>query len=379
MYCKINSNIIKKFRLSKNSQKIIMENKTKEIDLIELFYKLKKEKKLIVTILVLTSLCGLIVSYSLPKKYTVNVTLSPESDFTANNMSGMASMLGISGMGNTNQDALTPTMFPDIIKSTPFILEMYNIEVKPQNFENNIPLFQYVTQQKEPWWNHIFKIPNIAINGIKSLFKQKEIQKEKTYIDPYRLTGYENGNIALIKSTLSVSENKKNGMTIISATLQDPEVAAAVADSAVNKLQRYIINYRIRKAQDDCNYLEKLCKDRKNEYLKAQQIYADFMDANRNVVLQRTQAEGTRLQNDMSIAFQVYSQVETQLQVARAKVQEAKPVFAIVEPASVPLGPSSPNKPLIIIAFMFLGFIGSSLWILFGKNLWNNIRAHKKN
>ena len=27
-----------------------MENKTKEIDLIELFYKLKKEKKLIVTI-----------------------------------------------------------------------------------------------------------------------------------------------------------------------------------------------------------------------------------------------------------------------------------------------------------------------------------------
>ncbi len=356
-----------------------MENKTKEIDLIELFYKLKKEKKIIVTIFVFTFLCGLIVSYSLPKKYTVNITLSPESGFTANNMSGMASMLGISGMGNSNQDALTPTMFPDIIKSTPFILEMYNIEVKPQNSENNIQLFQYVTQQKEPWWNHIFKIPNIAINGIKSLFKQKEIQREKTYIDPYRLTGYENGNIALIKSTLSVSENKKNGMTIISATLQDPEVAAAVADSAVNKLQRYIINYRIRKAQDDCNYLEKLCKDRKNEYLKAQQVYADFMDANRNVVLQRTQAEGTRLQNEMSIAFQVYSQVETQLQVARAKVQEAKPVFAIVEPASVPLGPSSPNKPLIIIAFMFLGFIGSSLWILFGKNLWNNIRAHKKN
>ena len=356
-----------------------MENKAKEIDLIELFYKLKKDKKLIIRIFLIAFLLGLIVSYSLPKKYTVSVTLSPESGFTTNNMSGMASMLGISGMGSTNQDALTPTMFPDIIKSTPFILEMYNIEVKPQNSENNIPLFQYVTQQKKPWWSHILKIPHIVINNIKSLFKQKEIQREKTNIDPYRLTGYENGNIALIKSTLSVSENKKNGMTIISATLQDPEVAAAVADSAVNKLQRYIINYRIRKAQDDCNYLEKLCKDRKNEYLKAQQVYADFMDANRNVVLQRTQAEGTRLQNDMSIAFQVYSQVETQLQVARAKVQEAKPVFAIVEPASVPLGPSSPNKPIIIIAFMFLGFIGSSLWILFGKNLWNNIRAHKKN
>lgn len=67
--------------------------------------------------------------------------------------------------------------------------------------------------------------------------------------------------------------------------------------------------------------------------------------------------------NDMNIAFQVYSQVETQLQVARAKAQEAKLIFAIVEPASVPLSLSSPNKPLIIIAFIFLGFTGNSLWI----------------
>lgn len=101
------------------------------------------------------------------------------------------------------------------------------------------------------------------------------------------------------------------------------------------------------------------------------------MDANRNVVLQRTQAEGTRLQNDMSIAFQIYSQVETQLQVARAKVQEAKPVFAIVEPATVPLSPSGPNKKIIIIAFMFLGFIGSSAWILFGKDLWDSLKRAK--
>ena len=42
----------------------------------------------------------------------------------------------------------------------------------------------------------------------------------------------------------------------------------------------------------------------------------------------------------MSLAYQVYSQVASQLQVARAKVQEEKPVFAVVEPAVVPLNPS---------------------------------------
>ena len=69
----------------------------------------------------------------------------------------------------------------------------------------------------------------------------------------------------------------------------------------------------------------------------------------------------------MSIAFQIYSQVETQLQVARAKVQEAKPVFAIVEPATIPLHASSPNKTLIIAGCFLLGIICSSAWILLIK------------
>ena len=41
------------------------------------------------------------------------------------------------------------------------------------------------------------------------------------------------------------------------------------------------------------------------------------------------------LQNDMSLAYQIYSQVGSQLQVSRAKVQEEKPVFAVIEPAVV--------------------------------------------
>lgn len=58
------------------------------------------------------------------------------------------------------------------------------------------------------------------------------------------------------------------------------------------------------------------------------------MDSHDDIILQSARAEQERLQNDMSLAYQVYSQVAGQLQVARAKVQEEKPVFAVVEPAS---------------------------------------------
>lgn len=85
--------------------------------------------------------------------------------------------------------------------------------------------------------------------------------------------------------------------------------------------------------------------------------------------MQSVRAEQERLQNDMSLAYQVYSQVANQLQVARAKVQEEKPVFAVVEPAVVPLEPSGPVKKytfwcLFSCLFALLCF-GSYLGMIF--------------
>ena len=76
----------------------------------------------------------------------------------------------------------------------------------------------------------------------------------------------------------------------------------------------------------------------------------------------------------MNLAYQVYSNVATQLQMARAKVQEAKPVFAIVEPATVPLQPSGTSRKMILIGIVFLAVAGAAAWILFGQDLWNNLR-----
>mgnify|MGYP000118406359 FL=1 len=172
-----------------------------------------------------------------------------------------------------------------------------------------------------------------------------------------------------LREAITAEVDKKSGITTVGVVLQDPLVTAIVADSVVAKLQKYITSYRVSKAQQDCNYLEQLYKERQQEYYVAQQNYANYMDANKNVILQTVLTEGERLQNEMSLAYQVYSQVANQLQVARAKVQEAKPVFAVVEPASVPLHPSGTSKKMILIGFVFLAVIGASAWILFGRDL----------
>ena len=80
----------------------------------------------------------------------------------------------------------------------------------------------------------------------------------------------------------------------------------------------------------------------------------------------------------MNLAYQVYSQVAQQLQVARAKIQEEKPVFAVVEPATVPLQPSGTSRKVILVGIVFLAVCGTSIWKLLGQSYWNNIRLNLK-
>ena len=60
--------------------------------------------------------------------------------------------------------------------------------------------------------------------------------------------------------------------------------------------------------------------------------------------------------------------------MAKAKVQEAKPVFAVVEPASVPLRPSGTSRKMILVGIVFLAVAGAAAWILFGQDLWKNLK-----
>lgn len=116
-------------------------------------------------------------------------------------------------------------------------------------------------------------------------------------------------------------------------------------------------------------YPEKLYGEAKASYEDAQKKYANFVDANQNIILLSYRAEQERLQNEMNLAYQVYTQVSQQLQMARAKVQEITPVYTVVQPATVPLKPAKPNKLMILIGFMFLAGVGSVGWILFVKDL----------
>lgn len=347
-----------------------------EIDLMEYARKLWAARKLLLKVAGIAVIVGIVIALSIPKKYTAEVTLSPESGKGGgSSLSGMAAMLGI-GTVNMGGDAnaLNISMTSDIVSSTPFILELFDTQVKTLDGEMDTTLVAYLETESAPWWNMIMSLPSKAIGGVMSLFVPDKEEEEIKAINPFQLTPKQKGQVSAIKSIIMAESDKKTGMTKISVTLQDPLVAATLVDTVLVKLQKYITNYRTSKAQEDCKYWEQLYEQRKNEYYEAQEKYAKYSDNNQGVILQSVRIEQERLQNEQSLAFQVFSQVATQLQMSRAKLQEEKPAFAILEPASVPLQPSGTSRKMILVGIVFLAVAGAAAWILFGQDLWQNLK-----
>lgn len=347
-----------------------------EIDLLNLLRKVIAMRKTLYKAAGIGLVVGIIIAFSIPRQYTVSVTLAPEMG-SEGKSSGLASMsaffLGAGGMGNS-ADALNATLSSEIVSSTPFLLELFDTRIQTLDEELDTTLVAYLDEQRAPWWNLILGAPGKAIGAIKGLFT--EGTDTVVTLNPFQLTKKESQKVETLRKTIQANIDKKTGITTLSVTLQDSKVTAMVADSVVAKLQQYIINYRIAKAKEDCSYLEQLYKERQQEYYDAQQRYARYVDANKSLVLQSVRTEQERLQNDMNLAFQVYSQVAQQLQVARAKIQEEKPVFAVVEPATVPLQASNSRK-MVVIGTVFLALVGTLGWKLFGAPLWQQFKTKK--
>lgn len=355
-----------------NDTKAPSQPEEQEIDLIELAQKVWAGRKFILKVCGIAALVGIIAAFSIPKEYSTSVTLAPETGgkSTGGNMGALAAMAGINLGSSTGEDALSPELYPDIVSSTPFLIELFNVEVVDQKGKLNTTLYSYLDEhQRAPWWGSIVSAPFKLLGWTVSLFKDTPVQGGNQKLDPFRLT-LDEANIAdALSKRISVSVDKKSGVTTLAVTMQDPLISAALTDTVMRCLQNYITDYRTNKARHDLAFTEKLYKEAESNYYAAQQKYARYSDGNQDIILQSYRTEQERLQNEMSLAYGIYNQMAQQLQMAKAKVQEITPVYTVVQPATVPLKPAKPNKIMILIGFIFLAGVGSIGWILFIKDL----------
>lgn len=347
------------------------------MDLIDIMSRLFKRRKFIIKCCLIGMIAGLVVGFSIPKRYKAAAKLAPEAEQKMGaGVTSIASMMGVSL--NNSVDAISLEMFPDVIHSTPFICDLFDLPVqfKRKGEVINTTLLDYMQNyQKQAWWAYVFNAPfkvmGWAFSLISSDNEDEIVQFER---NPVNLSKEERKVVKFFAENIQVLIDKKTDKTTIALELQDPLVVYTVMEAVVNNLKEYMSDYRTSKARQDVQNLSVICEERRVDYYKAQQAYADYSDANKNVIRLSSLAEKERLQQEMNLAYQVYSQVAQQLEGARIQEQQAKPVFAIIEPVAVPIKKSAPSKAKVLIIYTFLACCAALCWVLFGEEYWKKFK-----
>ena len=162
-------------KLNKEISSVSNESKTDEmeIDLMDILRKIIGIRKTLYKAAGIGLIIGIVVALSVPKQYTVEVTLSPEMGNSKGNngLAGLAaSFLGSGATVGEGSDALNVSLSSDIVSSTPFLLELFDINVPTSDEGENITLTSYLDTQSSPWWSYILGMPGMVIGGVKSLF-----------------------------------------------------------------------------------------------------------------------------------------------------------------------------------------------------------------
>ena len=359
----------------RNVEPPYIEEEFDEIDIMELLRKLLKDWKLILKWCGIAAVVGLVVGFSIPKEYTVTSKMAPEtvSKSASGSLGSLASLAGINLGSASTADAVYPDLYPDIVASTPFVVELFPVQVEFKDGKQPARA-DYYTYLKEythgPWWGKVIKAPMKALSWFMGLFREK-VEEEEGFarLNPERLTLEQDKIAQAVRGSVALAVDKKTSVISLSVSAQDPQVAAKISQEVIGRLQTYVTNYRTEKARKDLEYYQKLYEESRSDYFASQQRYASYMDRNQGVVLQRVKTEQERLQNEVNLNFQLYNTCAQQLQAAKAKVQQETPVFTIINPPQVPIKRSKPSRMTILFACVFLGAVASSVWILWGRGV----------
>lgn len=343
------------------------ENNTQQpIDLVKIFSLLWAKRKLFFIVCPSVLVCTYLFLCTIPKYYKCEVELAPESSKSLNlgslgSLSSLASSLGITQLSNSSgSDAITPLLYPDLIKSEQFIVKLFPVIIETKNDSIKTSYYDYLCNHQK----------QTILGSIISLFsfeKEEDENPNQEEFDLFKLTKQQHRIIKAITRKIQCVVDKKTNSVSITCEDQDPQVCAIIANEVLIRMQEFIIDYRTKKARNDFEYYTKLTNDARIEYEEACDKYAAYTDSHRSVTTQDAKIERDKLKSTVQLKNQLYNSMEVLRQSAESKVQENKPAFTSIRSAAVPYKPAGPRKLLYSVIISFVSFIILSVYVLVKK------------
>lgn len=346
-----------------------MEENKDYIDIREVAKTLWEKKSLFLKIWIVTFILACAYILPQPRVYTTSTVMAPEtsSQSVGGSLAGIASSFGISLGGSQGDDAIYPELYPNLVGTYKFAVDMLYTTVQT-NDGRQMTYLDFIRKERRE--NPVLAPFNWCRRKIKALFEDNAQSGivGNARLNPNRLNKKQTDIVELVLNNISCDVDIKTSVITISVNEQDPLVAVQLADSTRVKLQDYITEYRTNKARVDVDYYRKLMDNAKKEFNNSVKEYSAFCDANQDVVLQRVLSKRDELENEMSAKLATYNALNTQYTMAMAKVQERTPAFTVLSEAAMPIKASKPKRMIFVAAMLFLATIAGGVYV-FRKDL----------
>lgn len=353
-----------------DDQNIIRSNyNSSEVGLPYFMNIIWKHRILFIKWIGLSFIVGLIFAFSTPLEYKTRTTmLALNENYSI--LSGLLQQFGgIAGMGlnlKEEEDALSPSIYPEIARSTPFLLQLMQ-----QNFyfakpDTVVSLYTYLYKFKPNSFLSVLLKYSVGLPGqIKEWLRKKPIGTEITnFSGIIQTTCNEEKVMQELKKRILINYNNKTNILTLNIEMPDASVSALLSDTVVKLLSSYICDYRTQKVRHDLEFISNQYSEARRNFEIAQINLALFRDENKDISSALAKTKEEQLKAEFNLAFNVYNGLSQQLEEAKIRVQERKPVFKIIEPPKIPVKPV-PIRKVILIFSIFIGIFVACLILFF--------------
>jgi uncharacterized protein involved in exopolysaccharide biosynthesis len=333
------------------------------IDFSAFFKIIWKEKIWIILITLVFALGGVYSALTAREEFSSEGTILPEFQSKTGGLSqfaGLASLAGVDlssmsgGLGGV--EAVRPDLYPTVVASTPFFLELFKCKV--------------VTRKKEQMTFSQFYDKYVLDDDIDVEYTKLTYPLNNDYL---AVTYQTEKNLKDLRKRITSSIDKKTGVITFTVKMPDPIVAALVTKFSMEYVKQYVTNYRTEKSKRDLNFLAERLDAAKGKYYFNQTKKAQYSDQNQlsMIKVQSADLQRERIESEYKLSSSFYNSLLQKYEEAKLKVQQETPVLKVLEPPVVPNKRSEPKRAIIVLIATFLGGI---FGIIFSLNRKKNYK-----
>jgi len=341
------------------------------LDYLRLMEEVFRDKRTLIKLGGLGLIVGILIAFTTPKEYMSSSYVLLETETNGSSFGQMGALAGLAGINisqlQAGQMALTSEIFPDVIQSRDFLREISREKFKFESKNGEIKSLEEFYSEERPSnivkksLNFIINIPALVMGWFSApnpvpANLTESVKEEDGYLN---LTSREFFAVGELKKRILIEDDGK--MIRLTVSMPEPLIAAQVNALVLEKLIAYVTAYKVGRQRSNIEFIEERVLETEKKFNEAQMKLASFRDANQGLVSQRAGTREELLEFEFNIAYNVYNSLKQELEQAVIQLKKETPIFTVLEKAAIPLAPSKPNKPLILIFSVFLGVLSGVL------------------